>query len=75
MCGDLTQEQLATGDRELIEHAIRAGQHEEYFLHKWREHREQILALKSTVRSVDLVHVVDGLDRLICLHFASRGLK
>ena len=73
--GDLTLEQLASGDPEFIEHTIRDGQHEQYFLNKWCEHREQILALRASVRSVDLGCVVNGLDRLICLHFASRGLK
>lgn len=73
--GDLTLEQLASGDRELIEHAIRHGRHEQYFLRQWRSHREQLLALQSSVRSVDLMRVVHGLDRLIALHFASRGLK
>ena len=73
--GDLSIEQLANGDRKFIEHAIRAGQHEEYFLHKWHENREHILALQPSVRSVDLGRMVHGLDRLICLHLASRGLK
>lgn len=73
--GDLTLEQLANGDREFIEHAIRQGRHEQYFLRQWRNHREQLMALQSSVRSVDLRRVVHGLDRLICMHLASRGLK
>ena len=73
--GELSLERLANGDCKLIEHAIRDGQHEEYFLQQWRKHREQLLALRSSVRSVDLGGVVHGLDRLICLHLASRGLK
>jgi hypothetical protein len=73
--GDLSLEQLANGDCQLIEQAIRDGRHEEYFVKQWRKHREHLLALQPSVRSVDLRGVVHGLDRLICLHLASRGLK
>ncbi len=73
--GDLSLEQLATGDQRVIKRAIREGQHEEYFLRQWREHREKLLDLHGSVLSVDLKLVVQGLERLISLHLASRGLK
>ena len=75
VCGDLSIEDLDSGDRGFIERAIREGRHEEYFLHQWRMHRQAILKLKDSVRSVDLGTVVHNFDRLICLHLVSRGHK
>jgi hypothetical protein len=73
--GDLTLEQLRRGQREQIQAAIERGRHEDYFLLRWQEHRRQLLAKRTQVRSFDLAELVDGLQRLICLHLGSRGYK
>lgn len=75
MLGDLTLEQLRQGDRETIRSAIIEGRHEAYFLARWQEHRQAILAKRPYVKSADLGHLVLGLQRLICLHLGSRGYK
>ena len=73
--GDLTVEDLLEGDRQRIEHAIREGRHEEFFLQRWQEHRRELLEKQSRLRSVNLQQLVAGLERLICLHLGSRGYK
>ena len=73
--GDLTIEQLENGDSGAIEKAIREGQHDQYFLRKWQVHRNQLKDLQDSLRSIDLRPLISGLERLICLHLASRGLK
>jgi hypothetical protein len=73
--GDLTVEDLLAGDRQRIEAAIQGGKHETYFLARWRNHREFLLAARKRLRSLDVGELVAGLDRLICLHFGSRGFK
>ncbi len=73
--GDLTLEQLENGDRDVIARAIRQGQHEEYFLRQWQGHRRRLIDLQVSLRSVDLKPFVHGIERLFCLHMASRGLK
>ncbi len=75
VCGDLSREQLASADRESIEQAIRDGLHEEYFLQRWQQHRDELVNLQASVSSVDLEEVVHRLERLICLHLVSRGYK
>ena len=61
--------------REYIESVIRGRKHEEHFLERWQTYRREILALASRCRSVNLNSLVDGLQRLICLHLGSRGKK
>ena len=72
-CGDLTVAQLREGDRELISQAIESGGHERYFLHRWLEHRQQLLQQDELLRSVDVTELVKGLEKLMHLHLASRG--
>jgi hypothetical protein len=73
--GDVTLEQLRAGDRDSIRAAIRDGQHEDYFLQRWQDHRQRLLALRPRLRSFDVGDLVAGLQRLICLHLGSRGYK
>src|SRR5207253_5772344 len=49
--GDVTLAQLQAGDREAIQAAIRQGQHEAYFLCRWQEHRQWLLAHRGQLRS------------------------
>ncbi len=73
--GDLTPEDLRTSPPEVIERAIRRGQHELYFLRKWEAHRRSIEALAGGIRSVDVGQLLAGLERLIHMELCSRGLK
>jgi len=60
---------------DVLETLIEQGGHEEYFLERWQRHRAAVLSLSDRVHSVDLRELVCGLERLICLHLASRGKK
>ncbi len=73
--GDLSVEQLLTGDRETIQHAITSRGHEDYYWHKWQEHRATLLSPHCRLRSFDIRSLVAGLERLVCLHLGSRGRK
>jgi len=74
-CGDLTASDLWSGNRTYIESVIHRQQHEEYFLRRWQTYRCEILALRTRSRSFNTTELVDGLQRLICLHLGSRGKK
>jgi hypothetical protein len=74
-CGDLKVSDLWSGNREYIESVIRGQKHEEHFLEKWQAYRREILSLATRCRCVNLNELVDGLQRLICLHLGSRGKK
>lgn len=73
--GDLTVEQLETGNRDEIKRAIVSGGHEVVFLKRWQEHRRYLLSRVPQIHSFDLGKLVTGLERLICLHLGSRGYK
>ena len=73
--GDLSPAELESGDRALIDRTIREGRHEQRFLQRWARCRDEILLLQPRVRSIDLGGLIAGLERLICLHLASRGAK
>jgi hypothetical protein len=73
--GDLSIDELRSGDRERIKRAIVEGRHEIRFLEQWQEHRRYLLSRAPHVRSCDLAALVTGLERLICLHLGSRGYK
>ncbi len=72
---DVTIEQLLAGDRAEIEAGVRRGAHEEYFLRRWQEHRCFLISRRPAIRSFDVLDLVAGLERLICLHLGSRGYK
>jgi hypothetical protein len=73
--GDLSVERLRTGERSQIEAAILSGRHEEYFLRRWKRHRQFLLSRGAALRSFDIQEYVTGFERLICLHLGSRGRK
>ena len=73
--GSLSIGQLSRGDRDTIANAIRVGQHEEHFMRRWQQHRKCLIGLQRSIHSVDLRPLVEGLERLISLHVASRGSK
>lgn len=74
-CGDLTVGDLSSGNRAHLESVIKGNRHEEYFLERWEAYRQEMLALRSRCRCVNLGELVAGLQRLICLHLGSRGKK
>jgi hypothetical protein len=65
----------AFDNHDAIRTAVRAGNVEDYFLRQWTEHRRCVQAMVPQVRSVDLRRLLSGLDRLIHMELASRGLK
>jgi transketolase C-terminal domain/subunit len=73
--GLLTPQDLMDGDKETLRQAIASHDCEAFFLGRWRAHRDQIVALASSIRSVDIPKLVAGLERLVELHLGSRGLK
>ena len=73
--GELTVAQLRAGNRDEIKRAIVDGGHEVKFLKRWQEHRRYLLSRVPHIHSFDLGKLVDGLERLICLHLGSRGYK
>ena len=73
--GVLTPQQLIEADAEQLREAIAAGDCESFFLDRWRRHRDEILARAASIRSVDLTELTGGLERLLGIHLASRGLK
>lgn len=73
--GELTIAQLKAGNRDEIKRAIVDGGHEVKFLQRWQEHRRYLLSRVPHIHSFDLRKLVEGLERLICLHLGSRGYK
>ncbi len=73
--GQLSLDQLRGGDRETVARSIVNGGHEDHFLAKWQQHRRDLIGLQKAIESVDLKPLIEGLQRLICLHLASRGRK
>jgi hypothetical protein len=73
--GEITVDQLMTGDRATVEQTILAGGHEEYFLRRWKRYRDYLLSPRVQLRSFDVRELVAGFERLICLHLGSRGSK
>lgn len=73
--GDLTPPLLRTAEASSLADAIRQGRHEAYFLDRWQLHRANLFRIAGCVQTVDLMSLVDGLERLLCLHLASRGRK
>ena len=75
MLGDVTVDDLVSGDRSRVEQAILRGRHEEHFLDRWRQHREFLFSPETRLESVDIGAFAAGFERLICLHLGSRGYK
>ncbi|GAB4150555.1 MAG: hypothetical protein Tsb009_25480 [Planctomycetaceae bacterium] len=73
--GQVTVDQLLNEPPQVIEKVIREGNNEEYFLEKWQEYRRDLLAMQPRLKTVDLAHLVAGLEKLLCLHLGSRGNK
>jgi hypothetical protein len=72
--GDLSLEQLFSGDQQTIEAAIAAGGHERYFFDRWRHHRRCYKSLAAQIESIDLSSTLAAHDSFLRMHLASRGL-
>ncbi|HEY3243555.1 MAG TPA: hypothetical protein VGM03_09405 [Phycisphaerae bacterium] len=73
--GALTVHELRSAAPETLRSAVHASDGENFYLQRWHQHRDQILARAASVRSVDLRALVGGLEKLIEIHLGSRGLK
>ena len=73
--GKLSATDLIQPDPEMLELTIQNGDHESFFLRRWQTYRRELVSMADSITSVDLVELVHGLERLICLHLASRGRK
>ncbi len=73
--GVLNSGDLSGGNAERIRAAITSAGCESYFLQGWHEHRDSMLAVAKTLRSIDVAALVDGLEKLLAIHLGSRGLK
>jgi hypothetical protein len=73
--GDVTLAMLQSNDREAIASGIRDGGHEGYWLTRWATLRQRLIELAPRVKSVDLMALLRGYERLIRLHLGSRGYK
>jgi hypothetical protein len=74
-CGDVTLDMLERRDVEAIRQAITSAGHEQFFLDRWARLRCRLTELAPRVKSVDLLQLQKGYDRLIRLHLGSRGYK
>ena len=71
--GDLSVDQLRTGDPAEIAEVIRSCEHEEAYLREWQNHRAALLSPAYRMNSFDIRKIVDAFERLLCLHLGSRG--
>jgi hypothetical protein len=72
--GDLTVEQLRTGQPHEIEAAIRSGRHERYFLDRWEQHQRSFATAADRIESIDLRRLVAGHVRFLRMHLGSKDL-
>jgi hypothetical protein len=73
--GFLSVQQLIDADAEVVREAIAAHDCEAFFLKRWRHHRDQLLALADSIRTVDIRKLIVGLKQLLQIHLGSRGMK
>ena len=73
--GDLQVDDLKSASTEVLERTIECGNHDTYFIDRWRFHQRAIQAIVPRIRSVDLRPLLAGLERLIAMELGSRGLK
>ncbi len=71
----LTVEDLLSDDHDRIARTIREAGVEGRFLARWHELRRRIIEMAEGFSSVRVEGLVEGLESLIQLHLASRGLK
>jgi CRP-like cAMP-binding protein len=72
--GVLTAEQLQGLPPEEITARIESSGMEERLLAEWRDQRQRLDVLMARVRSFDMARLVRGVDTLLGMHLAARGL-
>ena len=78
--GIVSLEELRTaGDDPAVQDRIRSaldGAHvEEAFVEQWQQRRDRLRADQPTIGSLDVDGLIDGMERVMAYHLASRGLK
>lgn len=73
--GRLHADELSSANRSAIETAIVEAGIEQEFAERWRTHRQRLIELAPRAKSVSLLDLLDGLERLMASEHASRGYK
>lgn len=73
--GHLQANELSSANRSAIETAITEAGIEQEFAERWRTHRQRLIELAPRARSVALLELLEGLERLMASEYASRGCK
>jgi len=73
--GRLQADELSSANRPAIEAAISEAGIEQEFADRWRLHRQRLIELAPRVKSVSLLSLLEGLERLMASEYASRGRK
>lgn len=61
--------------RDLLEEAIRDAHVEDALLEQWQQRFEQLRCASPQIESVDVDGFLEGMERVMAYHLASRGLK
>lgn len=72
--GDLTVEELQSGDRQRIKEIIQRGGYHAEYTSRWNYHRECFRQRASEIRCFDMRPLLEGHDRFFSMHLESRGL-
>lgn len=72
--GDITVDQLHQPNSQEIEAAILRGDHERYYYRRWRYYRDSYLKASESIRSVEMVRLLEGNERFFRMHLAGRGV-
>jgi hypothetical protein len=73
--GRLHADDLSSSNRSAIEAAISEAGIEREFADRWKLHRERLVELAPRIKSVSLLDLLEGLERLMASEYASRGHK
>jgi len=71
----VTPKQLLSGDPEVLKRQIQEHQCEDYFIRRWHQHREAIRSMAGSIKSFDVMELLQGLETLLRIHLGSRGQK
>lgn len=72
--GDLTVDELSSGDRARIERTIVERGHERHFLARWERHWESLRSAACRIESMDLNPLLEGHIRFLSTYLGSCGL-
>jgi hypothetical protein len=72
--GDLTVEDLKSGDRRQIAKIIERGGYQAEYNRRWRYHRDCFHRRAAEIHSVDMQPLLEGHDQFFRMHSGSKGL-